>query len=121
MKNNIFQESIISVILIVLLALFINPFNFWMPNSIHMMMILVFAIVFILFASLVWKENSKDEREGLHKMIAGRIAFLTGTILLVLGIIIQSINHEIDNWLVFTLGAMILAKIFGHIYSKINY
>src|SRR3989338_1977291 len=115
MKNNLIKEIVASFILVVLLLLFLNPFGFWMPNTLLMMMMLGFIVVFVVFASFVWKENSRDEREGLHRMAAGRIAFLFGTSILVIGIIVQRLKHELDFWLVVTLGVMILAKIVGHI------
>ena len=121
MKNNSLQEILISAILIILLVLFLNPFDFWMPTTLLMMMMLGLVVVFSLFASFVWRENHRDEREGLHKMMAGRIAFLVGTALLVLGIIVQSFSHNLDPWLVFTLGGMIVAKVISLIYGRIKY
>ena len=118
MKNNFLQEIIVSLVLIVLLVLFLNPFGFWMPTILLMMMVLGLVVVFSVFASFIWRENAKDEREGLHKMMAGRIAFLAGTAVLVAGVIVQSFKHELDFWLVLTLGTMILAKIIGLIYSR---
>ncbi len=121
MRNNFLQEIFVSLALIVLLVLFLNPFDFWMPNTLLIMMIAGLIVVFALFANFIWRENAKDEREGLHKMMAGRIAFLAGTALLVIGIIVQSFEHELDFWLVFTLGTMILAKIIGIIYGQIKH
>ena len=121
MKNNFLQEIIVSVVLIILLVLFLNPFELWMPPILLMMMMLGLVIVFSLFASFIWRENDKDEREGLHKMMAGRFAFLAGTATLVIAIIIQSFRHELDVWLVVTLGIMILAKIVGLLYGRIKH
>lgn len=118
MKNNLLQEIGVSVVLIVLLILFLNPFYFWMPDILLMMMVLGLVVTFALFASFIWRENARDERESLHKMMAGRFAFLAGTAVLVAGIIVQSLKHELDFWLVLTLGVMILAKIIGLIYSR---
>jgi len=120
MKNNLLQEISISGILIILLVLFLNPFGFWMPTTLLMMMILGLVAVFALFASFVWRENHRDEREGLHKMMAGRAAFLVGTALLTLGIIVQSLSHNLDPWLVLTLGGMIVAKVISLIYGQIK-
>jgi cell division protein FtsW (lipid II flippase) len=120
MKNNLLQELLISGILIMLLVLFLNPFDFWMLTALLMMMVLGLVVVFSLFASFVWRENHRDEREGLHKMMAGRVAFLVGTALLALGIIIQSFNQNLDPWLVFTLAGMIVAKVFTLIYGRIK-
>ncbi len=119
-KNNLLQEISISVILVILLVFFLNPFDFWMPNTLLMMMVLGLVVVFGLFASFVWRENHRDEREGLHKMMAGRIAFLVGAALLTLGIITQSFNHNLDPWLVFILSGMIVAKVATLIYGRIK-
>lgn len=120
MKNNFIQEIVISSALIILLVLFLNPFEFWMPDAMVIMMILGLIVIFSFFSVYVWKENAKDERENLHSMIAGKSAFLIGAGVLVLGIIVKSLRHEIDFWLILTLVAMILAKIGGIIYGRIK-
>jgi hypothetical protein len=121
MKNNFIQEMFISVAIIVLLVLFINPFHFWMPNTILIMLMGGLIVAFTLFASFVWKEHVQDEREDLHKLIAGRLAFLAGTGVLVIGIIVQSFKHELDFWLALTLGTMIIAKAIGIVYGRTKY
>ena len=118
MKNNSIKEILASIILIALLILFLNPFSIWMPNMISMLMVLALIIAFIIFASFIWKENAKDEREALHKMIADRVAFLTGTALLIIGVVVQSFKNKLDLWLVVILGIMILSKIIGLVYSR---
>ncbi len=120
MKNNLNQEVIISLIFIILIIFFLNPFGFLMPNAFLMALIPCLVVVFALFASFVWRENSKDERENLHKMMAGRVAYLVGTSLLTIGIILQGLNHNLDPWLIFILGSMVLAKIIGIIYGQIK-
>ena len=120
MKNSFYQEIFISLVLVVLLVLFLNPFSFWMPNIVLMMLVLAFLVVFVAFASFVLREKARDEREGLHRMLAGRAAFLTGAGVLVIAIIIQSFGHMLDSWLVLILGVMVLTKIVGLIYSKIK-
>ncbi len=117
-KNNFLQEVLVSLALIMLLVLFLEPFGFLMTNTLLMMMVVGLIIVFALFANFIWRENAKDEREILHRMFAGRVAYLAGAGMLVFGIIVQSFKHRLDSWLVFTLGLMILAKIVGIIYSK---
>lgn len=121
MKNNFLQEIFISSALIVLLLLFLNPFGFWMPNTFLIMMVVGLIVVFALSASFIWRENVKDEREALHRFMASRIAYLTGAGGLVIGIIVQSFQHNLDGWLVFILGVMIFAKIIGLIYGRMKY
>lgn len=115
------SELLISGVLITLLILLLNPFNFWMPTAVHMMMIVAFALFFILFASFIWKEKVQDERESLHRYIAARFAYLSGVTILVIGVIVQSLEHTLDIWLIATLTVMILAKIIGFIYGEKNY
>ena len=117
MENNK-KEIFIAIILVVLLVLLNNPFSLWMPSSVLMTLVVALAVIFAVFAGLLWRERARDEREEHHRANAGRIAFLAGTSVLVLGIVIQSFQHNLDVWLVYALGVMLLSKIFALIYSK---
>jgi hypothetical protein len=118
MKNNYLKEVIVSLILIAFAILLVNPFMFWMPTAFAMATLAVFAVIFFAFASLIFKESSGDEREDLHKLMAGRIAYLVGSGVLVLGIIVQSFAHRIDPWLVVALTVMVLAKVIAVAYRN---
>lgn len=120
MKNNFLQEIFVSSAIIILLLLFLNPLGFWMPDTVLMMLVVFLIMSFALFSAFIWKEGAKDEREIMHRMLAGRIAYLVGAGVLVLGIITQSLMHKIDPWLVITLALMILAKIAGVAYGRIT-
>ncbi len=74
------------------------------------MSILIVSVVFLIFSALVFREQSKDERENVLKMNAGRISFLAGSIIAVVGILFQSMSHNVDPWLVYTLIGMVLVK-----------
>ncbi|PIT89265.1 MAG: hypothetical protein COU27_01250 [Candidatus Levybacteria bacterium CG10_big_fil_rev_8_21_14_0_10_36_7] len=114
----ILKEIAIPTILIVALILLANPYMFWMPSPMQMLILVVFVITFVLFGSFIWKEKAADERENLHRYIIGRFAFLTVTTILVFGIILQTINHSLDIWLVITLISGILAKVAGRYYAQ---
>lgn len=118
MKNNYLKEVVLSLVLVAFAILLVNPFMFWMPTAFAMAAVAVFAAIFFAFASLVFKESSGDERENLHKLMAGRVAFLTGSGMLVVAIIVQSFAHAIDPWLVVALTAMVLAKIIALAYRN---
>lgn len=118
MKDNYMSEFIIGVILMIFLVLVVNPFQVWMPDTLHMMLIVGFAIMSFVFAGIIFKEKSKDERELVHRNTAGRFGYLVGVITLVAGIIVQGLKHSLDPWLVFALSMMILAKIISRIYSQ---
>ncbi|NCN07825.1 hypothetical protein GW933_04040 [Candidatus Falkowbacteria bacterium] len=121
MKNKLILEIFIALVLVVLLVFCLNPFNLWMPDMIVTIMAMSLIVVFSIFSVFIWQEQAGDERELFHRMLAGRIAYLVGSSVLVLGIIVQSFKHQVDIWLVVTLVFMILAKIFGNIYSRIKY
>lgn len=118
MKNRFFHETSIAVALLALLALLLNPFHFWMPGPAAMMLTAGVVVVFGIFAALIWRENGGDERERVHRMFAGRTAFLAGAGVLVAGIVFQSYSHALDPWLPVTLGVMVAAKVLGRVYSS---
>lgn len=121
MKNNFWGEITISLVLIFLLILLLNPLGLSMSQSVQMMLTVGLAVIFIVFATFVWKEKAADERESLHRYIAARFAYLAGTAILIVGVIIQSFNHLLDFWLIFALAVMIFAKIIGRIYSQFKH
>lgn len=116
-----FNEIIVSVVLVALLIFFLNPFGLWMPDALLMMMVLALVLVFALFASFFFRESARDERENLHRHMAGRIGFLVGAAGLMIGIIAQAFQHQVDVWLVVGLAVMVLGKTLGIIYSKLKY
>lgn len=74
--------------------------------------------VFILFAVYIWKEEARDEREDQHRLTAGRNGFLVGAGLLVAGIILQTVRHQLDSWLILTLVGMVVTKLITRWYYQ---
>lgn len=111
------KELVVGVVLIGLLLVFWNPVGIGMPPAAVTMLALVLFVTFSTFASLLWHENARDEREDLHRMLAGRVGYLAGAGVLVLGIFVQSLRHHVDPWLVLALVAMIIGKILGRLYG----
>ena len=121
MKNNNLPETVLSGILIALLVAILNPLHWWMPNMVHLAMLAGTIVVFSIFAAFVFRERAADEREGVHRMLAGRAAFLSGSALLIIGILYQSYSGTLDVWLVVTLVGMLLAKVGARFYSDRHY
>ncbi len=122
MKNNFFlNESLLAIVLLILLVLFLNPFDFLMPPPFLSMLVIILIAIFGIFIAVVWKEQVKDEREAMHRMLAGRLAFLFGSTILVIGIIVQELHHINDPWLIYALVGMLLAKIGGLLYGQKKY
>jgi drug/metabolite transporter (DMT)-like permease len=119
MKNNT-KETIVTVCLIAIAILLLNPFHFWMPDMVVMAMLALALVLFGTFASFILREQAVDEREGHHRTLAGRNAFLAGSGILIIGIAIEGYTHTVDSWLVIALIAMILVKIGTRIWSDKN-
>ena len=119
MKNNI-KEIIVTVFLIVITILLLNPLHFWMPDMVLILMLALAFILFSIFATFILREKKFDERDDLHRTLAGRNAFLTGATILMIGILVQGYSHSIDPWLVIALIFMIIVKISTRIWSDKN-
>lgn len=119
MKNN-FKEITVTVALIAIAILLLNPFHFWMPDMMVMGMLAVTLALFGLFASFILREKSLDERDDQHKALSGRNAFLAGSGVLTLGIVVQGYTHSVDSWLVITLIVMVVVKIITRVWSDKN-
>lgn len=121
MKNNAIKEIFVSVVLIILAVLVLNPFHFWMPDVVLMCMLAITLVFFGIFASFVLREKVFDERDSVHRTLAGRNSFLVGAAILILAIIIQELNASLDPWLVIVFMTMIITKIATRIWSDKNY
>jgi hypothetical protein len=114
----IVNEIVISIVLGVLAILFLDPFMFWMPDQLVYLLVGALLVFFVLFAGFIWKEKVADEREQMHKMIAGRFGYLIGSGLLVLGLIVQTLVAHPDPWLVAALVGMVVGKLVSLFYAR---
>ncbi len=110
-RNNFLKEFGVPVVLVLALVGFWNPCMVLMPPPVVMLALFLFMLASLLFALFFWKEKARDEREVLHRLSSGRVAFLTGSITLMLGVIFEVlVEHYVDPWLLIALGAMVIAK-----------
>lgn len=113
------KETVLSSVLILLLLLFINPFEiFGMPTASQIILLGIFTALFMVFTAFVWQEHPADERENHHVFLAGRMAFLAGSAVLACGIIVQLAFYTLDIWLPVALGSMILSKMMTLMYVR---
>ena len=111
MENKTLKEIIVPVTLVALAVLLLNPMEFWMPDMMVMAVLAALLVLFGIFASFILKESSIDERDDMNRSLAGRNAFLSGSAVLMLGIVVQGYSHKVDSWLVVSLIVMVLVKI----------
>ena len=110
-------ETISAIAILGIAVLFLNPGHLAMPESMVSMLIVGLIISFLTFAAYLFREKSSDERVSIHILTAGRISYLVGVGTLIIGIIIQALQHEIDPWLVIAICAMVFSKLLSRIYS----
>ena len=89
-----------------------------MPDMMIISILLCLVSLFSIFTIFIWREKRGDEREEFHRLFADRLAFLAGSGVLIIGVVIQELNHTLDRWLVTALVVMILGKVIGLIYGK---
>ncbi|PIR83980.1 hypothetical protein COU18_01060 [Candidatus Kaiserbacteria bacterium CG10_big_fil_rev_8_21_14_0_10_51_14] len=117
MKDKQYPEIVSAIVLTVVAVLLVNPFHLWMPNMAHMAILAAVVVAFGVFAVFVLRERVGDEREDVHRMFAGRVAYLSGALVLIVAIVVESIAGSLDPWLVVALLAMVIGKVGAHIYS----
>lgn len=111
MKNN-FLHTTVAFVLVGLLVLLTDPLMYWMPPMAAMSALVAVAVLLCAWAGFVMYEKADDEREVLHRMQAGRAAYLAGIAILALGLLWQGfVEHHIDVWIAAALGCMVLAKL----------
>ncbi|MFA6466990.1 MAG: hypothetical protein WCV71_03965 [Patescibacteria group bacterium] len=121
MTKKIFKEIIISLVLVVLIISFLDPFMLWMPSQILMMVLFGLVVVYIIYTVFLWREQAKDEREELHRLLASRYSWLAGSIVLIAAVIVQGLKHDIDPWILYSLLVMVLVKTISRIYGSFKY
>jgi len=83
-------------------------------------MLVLALVLFGIFASFILREKTVDERDAVHETLAGRNAFLAGSTILILGIVVEGYTHTVDPWLVIALIVMIVVKIGTRFWSDKN-
>lgn len=118
MKNNKITHISIAVALVVFLVLLTDPFMLWMPMGAQMVALLCAATLGAVWAGFVMYEDAPDEREVVHRMNAGRMAYLSGIVILTVALAVQGLAHDIDPWISLALGTMVVVKLASRFYSE---
>jgi hypothetical protein len=105
------SESFLAFAVLAVLFLKVDPFHWFMPNEMQMILLCVFAAAFALYAGVVFREQAKDERESSHLYRASRWGYLVGVVALSVLIVVQDVLHRLDPWLLGILGVMVVTKL----------
>jgi len=114
------SEMIVALLLIALAVLLWNPY--WMPTGLFYAVLVCFIVVFGGFAAFIWREKSGDERDVFIRHVAARFAYLSGALVMAVGIIYETLaHHTLDSWLGVAFIVTILGKAAGYAYGKGRY
>jgi len=89
-----------------------------MPEMGSTLALLGVTVLVSIFAGFVIFENAGDEREVVHRMNAGRVAYLSGLGVLTVALIVQGLKYEIDPWISLALGVMVVSKLVARKYFQ---
>ena len=117
MTKHTYIQLISAAAVLVLSLLLLNPFHLWMPDMAQIAVLGCLLVAFAVLSVFLLQESARDEREATHRMLAGRVAFFTGSLILVIGIAVEGMHGTPNLWLVFSLAGMILGKVAARFYS----
>lgn len=114
------SEIVVAILLIALAILLWNPY--WMPMGLFYVVLVCFIVVFGGFAAFIWREKGGDERDILIRHVAARFAYLSGALVMAVGIIYEALaHHAVDPWLAVAFIVTVLGKAAGFAYAKGRY
>lgn len=119
MKYITWKELVLSLLLLGLGFLLINPLGMFMSNTIHLTVYGLLLVCAGLFTGLIVHQRARDERELDHHNRAGRFGYTLGIIVLLIGITWQTVYMPYDPWLLITLIAMIIGKVGARVFNRI--
>lgn len=119
MANN-FLQAAIGLGIITMLVCLSDPFMVLMSPMWVMIVLLIASVLACIFGGFILRERVADEREAIHRLNAGRMAYLAGIAVLTLGVIVEGVTqHHVDVWLSIGLAVMIATKIGSRIYTDL--
>ena len=111
MNKTRLSEWLVGLAIFTALVLLVNPFGVIMTSAYILTALRLLAEAVIAFGAFVWREHYRDEREEHNAMKAGRLSYFAGGAILVIAIIVETMSHNLDIWLVVALVGMVATKL----------
>jgi cobalamin synthase len=89
----------------------IAPETIVMPSTLQMVILACVLGLLAMFIVFFWREQPNDEREMQNQAVASRSAYIVGSLVLIVALVVQSLRHELDAAIPIALLAMIATKI----------
>lgn len=116
MKRN--KEIILLVLTLTSLVTLLATRDVAMSDSVLYMIVGLFSVGVMGFGALTWLERPADEREKELNMVASKHAYVASSLVIALGIVVQSLEHTLDIWLPLALAASLGIKLVSHLIHR---
>lgn len=117
MKNSVLTQMGALLGLIVAAFFLVDPMHMQMPENMHMATLAGVVICAGIFAVFVLSEGRGDERDDANRAFAGRVAFFIGAVVPIVAILVQTLSHALDPWLVYALVGMVAGKVGARLFA----
>ena len=119
MKKTFYAEIILLSALLVLLVLLLDPLNIIMKLMLSGVIVTCLAVLYIAKVFIIVREEPQDERDLQHRFYSSWISYYTVSIILFVGVIVESLQGMADTWLIISLGGLFVTKLGSLIYLEI--
>lgn len=114
LKHMKLQHIVVSFALVMSLVFLWNPFDFWMPTELELIIAGAVAVIASLYVGLIYNDFGRDEREQALRARAGRLGYLAGIVVLSCSIVFSLVyGMHPDLWVLVALAVMILARLYA--------
>ena len=107
----------LTVSLLACLVALTDPFMLLMPTMMQMAALLIASALLTVWVGILMREKSEDERQAHNRMFADRNAYIIGTGILTIVLVVQGFEHSIESWVPLTIAAMIATKAVSRWYA----
>ncbi len=113
-----FEVALLAILVVSFIVLLLQPFHPIRKVFFSLGIIVSLIVVYIVRAYIMWTEKPEDERSLSYSYKSSWLAYLTGSLFLLIGIFLEAYEGDIDEWLLVSLAAMFLAKFSSMIYLE---
>lgn len=113
-----FLELAVTLVILLLLLVIANPWYMWMPKMSEMVLSCLLLLALVLYAVFILREQVRDERDEYYRLVLSRLALLTTSGVLVIGLLVGLSEKAVDPWLAGALAALVVTKTCGSIWIR---
>jgi hypothetical protein len=117
-RKTVYLEAVLLALLSLLLLLFIDPLHLTVKLMFSVGIIASLITLYTVKFFIIWREKPQDERDLSHRYRSSWAAYTVGSLLLFVGIIVESFQGGVDEWLLISLAGMFIAKLVSMLYLE---